>query len=178
MRVLPETVGRACWDGPVSTYRLRGGAPVADVPVLDAAQRRVVEHAGGPLLVLAGPGTGKTTTLVEAAVARVEAGVPVEQILMLTFSRRAAGELRDRVTARLGRTVREPIARTLHSYAFGVLRMANLAQGAARRRGCCPAPSRTSPSASWSQARGRRAGRSNCARRCAPARSPASCVTC
>ena len=48
---------------------------------------------------------------------------------MLTFSRRAAGELRDRVTARLGRTVREPVARTLHSYAFGVLRMANVAQG-------------------------------------------------
>jgi superfamily I DNA/RNA helicase/RecB family exonuclease len=97
--------------------------------VLDEAQRRVVEHAGGPLLVLAGPGTGKTTTLVEAAVARVESGVPVDDILMLTFSRRAAGELRDRVTARLGRTVREPIARTLHSYAFGVLRMANVAQG-------------------------------------------------
>ena len=50
---------------------------------------------------------------------------------MLTFSRRAAGELRDRVTARLGRTVREPVARTLHSYAFGVLRMANR-----RRRAC------------------------------------------
>jgi superfamily I DNA/RNA helicase/RecB family exonuclease len=98
-------------------------------PVLDAAQRRVVEHGGGPLLVLAGPGTGKTTTLVETAVARVAAGVPVEQILMLTFSRRAAGELRDRITARLGRTVREPVARTLHSYAFGVLRLANLAQG-------------------------------------------------
>jgi superfamily I DNA/RNA helicase/RecB family exonuclease len=92
--------------------------------VLDAAQRSVAAHGRGPLLVLAGPGTGKTTTLVEAAVARVAAGVPVEHLLMLTFSRRAAGELRDRVTARLGGTVREPIARTLHSYAFGVLRMA------------------------------------------------------
>jgi superfamily I DNA/RNA helicase/RecB family exonuclease len=100
-----------------------------DVPVLDDAQRAVVEHAGGPLLVLAGPGTGKTTTLVEAVVERVERGVPVEQILMLTFSRRAAGEMRDRVTARLGTTIREPIARTLHSYAFGVLRMANVARG-------------------------------------------------
>ena len=50
---------------------------------------------------------------------------------MLTFSRRAAAELRDRVTARLGRTVREPIARTFHSYAFGVLRMAAVARGAA-----------------------------------------------
>jgi superfamily I DNA/RNA helicase/RecB family exonuclease len=109
-------------------YRLvRPQRPTATAPVLDEAQRRVVEHKRGPLLVLAGPGTGKTTTLVEAAVARVHRGVPVEHILMLTFSRRAAGELRDRVTARLGRTVREPVARTLHSYAFGVLRMAAVA---------------------------------------------------
>ncbi|MGH8862639.1 MAG: UvrD-helicase domain-containing protein, partial [Jatrophihabitantaceae bacterium] len=117
----------------MGAYRLVRGdrSPIGGVeaPRLDDAQRRVVEHGGGPLLVLAGPGTGKTTTLVEAAVARVEAGVPVDEILMLTFSRRAAGELRDRITARLGRTVREPLARTLHSYAFGVLRMANVAQG-------------------------------------------------
>jgi superfamily I DNA/RNA helicase/RecB family exonuclease len=118
---------------PVPDYRLvRPVRAPAAPPELDAAQRRVVEHGfgqgsskhgGGPLLVLAGPGTGKTTTLVETVVARVDAGVPIEHILMLTFSRRAAGELRDRVTARLDRTVREPIARTLHSYAFGVLRM-------------------------------------------------------
>jgi superfamily I DNA/RNA helicase/RecB family exonuclease len=114
--------------GPVNepTFRLvRAPRPPAPAPVLDAAQRAVVESAGGPLLVLAGPGTGKTTTLVEAVVERVARGVPVEQILMLTFSRRAAGEMRDRVTARLGQTIREPIARTLHSYAFGVLRLAN-----------------------------------------------------
>jgi superfamily I DNA/RNA helicase/RecB family exonuclease len=106
-------------------YRLlrTARAPVP-APVLDEAQRSVVEHPGGPLLVLAGPGTGKTTTLVESVVARVDRGVPVDQILMLTFSRRAAGEMRDRVAARLDRTMREPIARTLHSYAFGVLRMA------------------------------------------------------
>jgi len=110
-------------------YRLVRPQPITvSAPSLDDAQRRVVQHPGGPLLVLAGPGTGKTTTLVEAAVARIEAGVPVEQILMLTFSRRAAGELRDRVTARLGRTIREPIARTVHSYAFGVLRMAAVVQ--------------------------------------------------
>jgi superfamily I DNA/RNA helicase/RecB family exonuclease len=95
----------------------------APPPVLDESQRRVVEHRGGPLLVLAGPGTGKTTTLVETVVARVAAGVPVERILMLTFSRRAAGEMRERVAARLNRIVREPVARTLHSYAYGVLRM-------------------------------------------------------
>ena len=111
-------------------YRLvRRPRGEAAAPALDERQRAVVQHRGGPLLVLAGPGTGKTTTLVESAVARVEAGVKIEQILMLTFSRRAAGELRDRVTARLGRTMREPIARTLHSYAFGVLRIANVSAG-------------------------------------------------
>ena len=109
-----------------AAYRLvRGSRVPAAPPVLDHAQRLVVEHDRGPLLVLAGPGTGKTTTLVEAVAERVRRGVPVEQVLMLTFSRRAAGELRDRVTARLDRTIREPIARTLHSYAFGVLRVAN-----------------------------------------------------
>jgi superfamily I DNA/RNA helicase len=41
---------------------------------------------------------------------------------VLTFSRRAAGELRERITSRLGRTSRQPVARTFHSYAFGLLR--------------------------------------------------------
>jgi superfamily I DNA/RNA helicase/RecB family exonuclease len=100
------------------------------VPVLDLAQRRVVEHRGGPLLVLAGPGTGKTTMLVEAVVDRVERdGMDPEQVLVLTFSRRAAGELRQRIAARLGRTVREPLARTFHSYAFGLLRREAMLRG-------------------------------------------------
>ena len=75
------------------------------------------------MLVLAGPGTGKTTTIVEAVVQRVEQGeIAPEQALVLTFSRRAAAELRERIAARLDRTIREPIARTFHSYAFGLLR--------------------------------------------------------
>ena len=92
-------------------------------PVLDEAQRRAIEHRGGPVLVLAGPGTGKTTTIVEAVVQRVESGeITPDQALVLTFSRRAAAELRERIAARLDRTIREPIARTFHSYAFGLLR--------------------------------------------------------
>ncbi len=54
---------------------------------------------------------------------RVEAGeITPDQALVLTFSRRAAAELRGRIAARLDRTIREPIARTFHSYAFGLLR--------------------------------------------------------
>jgi superfamily I DNA/RNA helicase/RecB family exonuclease len=92
-------------------------------PVLDDAQRAVVDHAGGPLLVLAGPGTGKTTTLVEAIVDRIEnRGVPPDAVLALTFSRRAAEQLRDRVTARLGRTTSTTLCSTFHSFAYGLIR--------------------------------------------------------
>ena len=82
-------------------YRLVRTPPgQVDPPLLDAAQRAVVDHPGGPLLVLAGPGTGKTTTLVEAVAARVAGGTDPARILVLTFSRKAAVELRDRMAAR------------------------------------------------------------------------------
>jgi superfamily I DNA/RNA helicase/RecB family exonuclease len=92
-------------------------------PALDEAQQRVVDHKGGPLLVLAGPGTGKTTTIVAAVAERIERrGIDPGRILVLTFSRKAAGELRDRITARLGRTTSEPLALTFHSYAYALVR--------------------------------------------------------
>lgn len=103
--------------------------PAQPAPVLDAEQQAVVDHAGGPLLVLAGPGTGKTTTIVEAVAARISAGVDPEQILVLTFSRRAAAELRERITERVQTSVREPLARTFHSYAYGLLRRAAQLRG-------------------------------------------------
>lgn len=75
------------------------------------------------LRVLAGPGTGKTTTLVEAVADRIAGrGVPPEQILVLTYSRRAATELAGKIVARLKLTTRVPLVRTLHSYAFSLVR--------------------------------------------------------
>jgi superfamily I DNA/RNA helicase/RecB family exonuclease len=92
-------------------------------PSLDEQQQRVVDHPGGPLLVLAGPGTGKTTTLVEAIVDRIDnRGADPSSVLALTFSRKAAEQLRDRVTARLGRTVASPLAANFHSFAYGLVR--------------------------------------------------------
>ena len=109
-------------NGP--SYRLVAPDPTRLAPpALDDDQRRVVDHPGGPLLVLAGPGTGKTTTLVEAIVDRIEhRGADPSSVLALTFSRKAAEQLRDRVTARLGRTLSSPISSTFHSFAYGLVR--------------------------------------------------------
>ncbi|MDI2131024.1 ATP-dependent helicase [Yinghuangia seranimata] len=124
-----------------SAYRLRRTdvRPQA-VLTLDERQRAVVAHAGGPLLVLAGPGTGKTTTLVEAVADRVARGMLPEEILVLTFSRKAAGELRDRIATRLrsgGGATDEgtksavperpgggamPTATTFHSFCYALVR--------------------------------------------------------
>ncbi|MFD7430021.1 ATP-dependent helicase [Streptomyces sp. NPDC059818] len=108
--------------GTTGAYRLVRTLPGSvDPPLLDAAQRAVVDHPGGPLLVLAGPGTGKTTTLVESVAARVAQGTDPARILVLTFSRKAAVELRDRMAARLG-AVRGPQATTFHSFCYALVR--------------------------------------------------------
>jgi DNA helicase-2/ATP-dependent DNA helicase PcrA len=70
---------------------------------LNEQQRRAVTHQGGPLLVLAGAGTGKTRTLVaRAAWLRGYQGVPASRILLLTFTRRAASDMLARASARQG----------------------------------------------------------------------------
>ena len=104
-------------------YRLvRHALPPATAPALDDAQRVVVAHTDGPLLVLAGPGTGKTTTLVEAVAARVAEGADPDRVLVLTFSRKAADELRERIATRIGRTVAEPAAYTFHGFCYSIVR--------------------------------------------------------
>jgi len=115
---------------PEAPVPVRSGSLQVAAPALDDDQARVVASPGGPLLVLAGPGTGKTTTLVEAVVDRVERrGLAPEQVLVLTFSRRAAQELRERISARLGRTTRGALAMTFHSYAYALLRRELAASG-------------------------------------------------
>ena len=83
----------------------------------------------GVVRVLGGPGTGKTRTLIDAAAARIAAGVEPESVLLLTGSARLGAKARAAITSSLLRAgsravIREPLVRTVHSYAFALLRLA------------------------------------------------------
>ncbi|ORW07447.1 ATP-dependent helicase [Mycobacterium kyorinense] len=98
-------------------------------------EARTVLNPGlrGRIRVLGGPGTGKSSLLVDAAAARIAAGAEPESVLLLTGSGRIATRARSALTAQLLRArteaagpvvIREPLVRTVHSYAFAVLRLA------------------------------------------------------
>ncbi len=88
-----------------------------------ADQQRVINHRGSSLVVLGGPGTGKTTLIVHAALSRITEGQDPNSILMLTYGRERASELRDAVALQTTAIMDEPIARTFHSLAFSILKM-------------------------------------------------------
>ncbi len=108
----------------------RGGAAPAPSPestgsVLDGldADQRAAATATGPLLIIAGPGTGKTRTLTHRIARQVtELGRPARQFLAITFTRRAAQEMRDRL-AGLGASLDEELTvTTFHGLGLRILR--------------------------------------------------------
>lgn len=104
--------------------------PLVAAVALDPEQRRAVSHRGGPLRVLGAPGTGKTTVAVEIVRARVSGGeLRPDEIVLLTSTRRGAARLRDAATAALAATTSSPLARSLQSLAFGILRLAAAQEG-------------------------------------------------
>lgn len=104
-------------DGPLPAP----GAPFRPVE-LDDSQRRAVEHEGRALLIEAGPGSGKTRTLVSRIERRLEQGVHPSQILALTFSNKAAAELCDRVAKRRPDDAVEVWGGTFHAFGLEVMR--------------------------------------------------------
>ena len=90
---------------------------------LDADQRAVAEISSGPVLVVAGPGSGKTRTLTHRVAWLVdERGVPPEGCLTITFTRRAAQELRERLVALLPRRGHRVPVHTFHSLGLALLK--------------------------------------------------------
>src|SRR5690349_6767290 len=88
---------------------------------LNDEQRAAATHRGGPLLILAGAGTGKTTTLCARVAWLVSEGVPSERVLLLTFTRRAAREMLQRARSLVPASSRV-LGGTFHSVAHRLVR--------------------------------------------------------
>ncbi len=90
--------------------------------LLNGPQLQAVTHPGGPLLVLAGAGTGKTRVLVHRLAWLLDQGVPPDEILLLTYTRRAAQEMLRRVTPLAGQSISKIECGTFHAVASRILR--------------------------------------------------------
>lgn len=88
----------------------------------DPSQDRAAIHRGSPFLLQAGPGTGKTRTLVKTVRELLEEGVPPSAILILTFSNRAAGELSERIALVAGEASTKIWAGTFHAFGLDLIR--------------------------------------------------------
>jgi superfamily I DNA/RNA helicase len=94
--------------------------------VATAEQKLVIDSDAPRLIVFGGPGTGKTSTLVETVVSLINSdgakpGIDPNSILVLTYGRERASELRDQIVIQSGANAFEPIVRTFHSLAFSII---------------------------------------------------------
>lgn len=89
---------------------------------LNEAQKQAVLHSSGPLLIVAGAGAGKTKTITHRIAHLIQQGVPAQQILAVTFTNKAASEMRERVRKLLGDRHGTPLLTTFHSLGVRLLR--------------------------------------------------------
>lgn len=94
---------------------------------LNEAQKSVILSPPGPVLVVAGAGTGKTNTLVNKLAALVQSGLEPSSLLLLTFTRRAAKEMLNRATKKLDSRMLSVQGGTFHSFCHHFLRKYSLA---------------------------------------------------
>jgi superfamily I DNA/RNA helicase/RecB family exonuclease len=91
----------------------------------DSEQLAAIAHRDKPLILQGATGTGKTVTLIEAAIDRVKHGANADSILILAYGRERASEIRDAIVIASQGTVKEPVARTFHALAFSILSMSS-----------------------------------------------------
>ena len=100
---------------------------------LNEEQRQAVTHVSGPLLVLAGAGTGKTKVLTSRIAFLLSQGVQPESILALTFTRKAGDEMQERVTEMVGAAAKQMRISTFHSLGLSILREQHQSAGLPNR---------------------------------------------
>ena len=93
-----------------------------ELPSLNEAQRAAVEHLDGPLLVVAGAGSGKTRVLTARIARLLERGVRPESVMAFTFTNRAAREMKERIERAVGESAARLWVGTFHATAVRILR--------------------------------------------------------
>ena len=99
---------------------------------LNTAQKRAVLHTEGPLLIVAGAGAGKTRTIAYRTAHLLDKGVPARQVLTVTFTNKAASEMRDRIRGLLPAEQGVPLVATFHALGVRLLREFHAEGGFAR----------------------------------------------
>ena len=121
----------------LKVYPARARSPVATQArdfsaELNPEQAAAALHGDGPLLIIAGAGTGKTRTLVYRVAHLIERGIPAERVLLLTFTRRAAQEMLSRAETLVGGSTKRVHGGTFHGTAHRLLRKYGESAGLAR----------------------------------------------